>query len=122
MEDYKVFKACVDEVDDTIVNITEYNKPLAHFIMDDITLQQVDKVVDKLNELDQEVDRLGHCDDDANMEYFKRDAICGEVNYLLGNADRELNLHHEGTLEYSKIMGKIEVLNQLNKRIEEILG
>lgn len=59
--------------------------------------------------------------DDANEEYWKRDAIVGEVNYLASNANRDLGVLDEGTSSYYECMGKIKVLNRLQMKIKEVL-
>ena len=48
----------VDDVDDTIIDITEDGNDFAWFLNDDITDKQVDKVVQRLNELTDEIEQL----------------------------------------------------------------
>ena len=50
----------VDDVDDTIINITEDGNDFAWFLSDDYTDEQVDKVVQRLNELTIENEQLKH--------------------------------------------------------------
>ena len=46
----------VDDIDDTIINITENGNDFAWFLNDDYTNEQVDKIVQRLNELYDKLD------------------------------------------------------------------
>lgn len=54
----KMFGTRVDDVDSTIINITRNDEDFAWFLSDDITDKQVEKVVDLLNEFDEENEQL----------------------------------------------------------------
>lgn len=56
----KMFGTRVDDVDSSILNITRDGEDFAWFLSDIVTDKQVEKVVDKLNELSEE------------KEYFER--------------------------------------------------
>ena len=84
--------------------------------------KQVLEFINEVNKAYDECDdeRL-RCDSDANEEYWKRDAIVGEANYLLSNANRDLGVLDECSSSYYECMGKIKVLNQLQVKIKEVL-
>ena len=58
MTENKRYGKKVDDVDDTIINITEDGNDFAWFLSDDYTDEQVDKIVQRLNEQNETIQRL----------------------------------------------------------------
>ena len=54
----KQFDIRKDDVDSSIINITRNGEDFAWFLSDDITDKQVEKVVDLLNEKDEQIHKL----------------------------------------------------------------
>lgn len=52
---------------------------------------------------------------------YKRDKIVSLVQEELNEQDRQLNLNKNSPVEHDRIMAKIEVLNKLQKEINEVI-
>lgn len=75
----------VDDVDDTIIDITEDGNDFAWFLSDDYTDEQVDKIVQRLNKLTVENEQLKQqCKDFIEM----LDDMC--VAYLINDGLEEI--------------------------------
>ena len=102
------------------VNISEYNYPKSKFnLKDETELKNFIKTINVLYDLCDD-DRIRY-DDDANTEYYKRDKIVSLVQEELNEQDRQLNLNKNDPVEHERIMAKIEVLNKLQKEINEVI-
>ena len=102
------------------INISEYNYPKSKFnLKDEMELQNFIKTINVLYDLcDDDCIRY---DDEANTEYYKRDKIVSLVQEELNEQDRQLNLNKNSPVEHDRIMAKIEVLNKLQKKINEVI-
>lgn len=102
------------------INISEYNYPKSKFnLKDEMELQNFIKTINVLYDL---CDGDGiRYDDEANTEYYKRDKIVSLVQEELNEQDRQLNLNKNSPVEHDRIMAKIEVLNKLQKEINEVI-
>ena len=58
MRSEKRFNIKIDDIDSTIINITDSNDDFAWFLSDVITDKQVEKVIALLNELSDEIESL----------------------------------------------------------------
>ena len=102
------------------INITGYDYPKSEFnLKDETELQNFIKTINILYDLCDD-DRIRY-DDDANTEYYKRDKIVSIVQEELYEQDRQLTLNKNSPFEPDRIMAKIEVLNKLQKEINEVL-
>lgn len=108
--------------DDGIVriDIAEYQYPKSEFnLKNEDELDEFIKTINILyNKCDD--DRIMN-DTDANEEYYKRDKIVSLVQEELNEQDRLLTLNKNSVHEKNIVMGKIEVLNKLQKEINEVL-
>ena len=76
----------IDETDETIIDIAFNGKDIAWFLSDDITDQQVKKIVERLN---QYVTKCNHLEDD--LQYYKTKSASLETGYLdLQNENEKL--------------------------------
>lgn len=87
----KMFGTRVDDVDSTIINITRDGEDFAWFLSDDITDKQVEKVVDKLNELSEEKEYF-----ERKKEYFlSKWSIVNAKNIQLRQEIKELKKENQ---------------------------
>lgn len=102
------------------INITEYDYPKSEFnLKDETELENFIKTINVLYDLCDD-DRIRY-DDDSNIEYYKRDKIVSLVQEELNEQDRQLTLNKNSPVENDRIMAKIEVLNKLQKEINDVL-
>lgn len=102
------------------INISEYNYPKSKFnLKNEEELDEFIKTINVLYDLCDD-DRIRY-DYDANNEYYKRDKIVSLVQKELNKQNRQLNLNKNSPVANDRIMVKIEVLNKLQKEINEVL-
>lgn len=102
------------------IYINEYYYPKSEFdLKDELEMEEFFKTINVLYDLCDD-DRIRY-DDDANTEYYMRDKIVSLVQEELNEQDRLLTLNKNSVYEKNIIMGKIEVLNKLQKEINEVL-
>lgn len=87
----KMFGTRVDDVDSSILNITKDGEDFAWFLSDIVTDKQVEKVVDKLNELSEEKEYF-----ERKKEYFlSKWSIVNSKNIQLRQEIKELKEENE---------------------------
>lgn len=102
------------------INIVGYDYPQSEFnLKDETELQNFIKTINILYDLCDN-DRIRY-DDEANNEYYKRDKIVSLVQEEFYEQDRQLTLNKNSPVDKNRIMAKIEVLNKLQKEINEVL-
>lgn len=100
----KMFGIRVDDIDNTIINITRDGEDFAWFLSDIVTDKQVEKVVDKLNEQQSTIDKL----DQENAD-------------LLGARIKAQEEWEKCTDKLkAKILEQQATITKLNKQIEQL--
>ena len=100
------------------IRINEYSYPKSEFNVDtelDECICTINRLYDKCND-----DRISY-DTDANTEYYTREAIqyVPQKELLLLNRSLE---YVKGTDEERKIKNQIEIVEEIVKKIEDILN
>lgn len=100
------------------INISEYEYDKSEFDLGNELpecIREMNRLYDKCND-----DRIRY-DNDANDEYYKRDKIVSLVQEELNEQNRVLTLEKNFAHAYDMAMAKIEVLNKLQKGINDVL-
>ena len=116
----------VDDVDDTIVNITENGNDFAWFLSDDYTDEQVDKIVQRLNKQHEENEKLKRLMRKSVVErlldgFEKSYKDLEEENKELKDKYNEQSVEYEGLEEQVENLldFKDKVFNLINKKLKE---
>ena len=113
----KMFGTRVDDVDSSIINITRDGEDFAWFLSDIVTDKQVEKVVDKLNELAEEKDSL--------VAVIDENLLKGYHEFSIKHNEAEEKMKKGESSEVSPILdvifywtGYIKALEELKEEVE----
>lgn len=105
---------------ESMLAITDYGNVMGGIFSKEYE-DNLNTIIGCLNELDMEVENLGTANDDANYEFFIREAIMGIIYHKYYGLERQLPYYPLDDENRIKILNQLEILNEIIVDMERLL-